>query len=186
MLGEVDGLDLDEARSAYDGPGGRRRALRYDRLVLAAGSVNKLLPIPGVAEHAHGFRGIPEAVYLRDHLIRQVELADATDDQDEPGRALHVRRGRRRLHRDRGRGAGRAVHRACSRSASPRLRDQQMRWMLLDIADRVLPELDKRLSRTADRVLRERGVEVRMGRRSRRPRHDGVRLDRRARCRPAR
>jgi NADH dehydrogenase FAD-containing subunit len=30
----------------------------YDWLVLVAGSVNKLLPIPGVGEHAHGFRGI--------------------------------------------------------------------------------------------------------------------------------
>jgi NADH dehydrogenase len=35
--------------------------------------------------------------------------------------------------------------------------------MLLEIAPRVLPELDERMSRTADRVLRDRGVEVRMG-----------------------
>ena len=51
--------------------------------MLAAGSVNKLLPIPGVAEHAHGFRGIAEALYLRDHITRQIELADATDDPEE-------------------------------------------------------------------------------------------------------
>src|SRR5690606_24204081 len=35
------------------------------------------------------------------------------------------------------------------------------RWLLLDIADRVLPELDERLSRTTAEVLRRRGVEVR-------------------------
>jgi NADH dehydrogenase len=35
--------------------------------------------------------------------------------------------------------------------------------MLLDVAPRVLPELDERLSVTADRVLRSRGVEVRTG-----------------------
>jgi NADH dehydrogenase FAD-containing subunit len=39
----------------------------YDWLVLAAGSVNKLLPIPGVGEHAHGFRGISG-------LVLRVEL----------------------------------------------------------------------------------------------------------------
>jgi hypothetical protein len=39
--------------------------LTYDRLVLAVGGVNKLLPVPGVAEYAHGFRGLPEALYLR-------------------------------------------------------------------------------------------------------------------------
>ena len=51
--------------------------LAYDRLVLTVGSVNRLLPIPGVADHAHGYRGIAEALYLRDHLVRQVELAAA-------------------------------------------------------------------------------------------------------------
>ncbi len=43
------------------------------------------------------------------------------------------------------------------------LRDQPIRWLLLDLAPKVLPELDPRLSRTADRVLRHRGVEVMMG-----------------------
>ena len=43
--------------------------------MLALGSVNKLLPIPGVNEHVHGFRGIFEALYLRDHMTRQMELA---------------------------------------------------------------------------------------------------------------
>ena len=51
--------------------------------MLAVGSVNKLLPIPGVAEHAHGFRGIPEALYLRDHVTRQIELAATTQDPRE-------------------------------------------------------------------------------------------------------
>src|SRR5205823_2882250 len=41
--------------------------------------VNKLRPIPGITEHAHGFWGIPEALYLRDHLVRQIELAAASD-----------------------------------------------------------------------------------------------------------
>ena len=37
------------------------------------------------------------------------------------------------------------------------------RWMLLDVAPRVLPELDKRMSQTAHKVLDRRGVDVRMG-----------------------
>jgi NADH:ubiquinone reductase (H+-translocating) len=45
----------------------------------------------------------------------------------------------------------------------PHLAGQHVRWMLLDTAPRVLPDLDPRLSRTADRVLRRRGVEVRTG-----------------------
>jgi NADH dehydrogenase len=49
------------------------------------------------------------------------------------------------------------------RRAHPGLRDQRIRWLLLDLAPRVLPELDQRLSATADRVLRRRGVEVLLG-----------------------
>jgi hypothetical protein len=56
-----------------------QREVGYDRLVLAAGSGNKPLPVPGTSEYAHGFRGLPEALYLRDHLTRQLELADIAD-----------------------------------------------------------------------------------------------------------
>ncbi|MDV6287737.1 FAD-dependent oxidoreductase [Streptomyces sp. UP1A-1] len=50
------------------------------------------------------------------------------------------------------------------------------RWMLLDVAERVLPEMDERLSRTAERVLRQRGVDVRMGTSVKEATHDGVLL----------
>ncbi|GAB2612745.1 NAD(P)/FAD-dependent oxidoreductase [Kribbella endophytica] len=175
VLGEVDGLDLDERSVSYEDPAGHAGALHYDRLVIAAGSVNKLLPIPGVAEHAHGFRGIPEAVFLRDHLIQQVELADATDDQDaRDALCTFVVVGAGYT------GTEVAAHGVLFtellKKRRPRLRDQQMRWMLLDIADRVLPELDQRLSRTADKVLRKRGVEVRMGLSVEEAKHDCVRL----------
>ncbi|WP_245605765.1 NAD(P)/FAD-dependent oxidoreductase, partial [Promicromonospora kroppenstedtii] len=82
-LGDVTAIDAEREVVAYTDPEGAEHELRYDRLILAAGSVTRLLPIPGVAEHAHGFRGVAEALYLRDHVIRQVELAAATDDPAE-------------------------------------------------------------------------------------------------------
>src|SRR4051794_30120421 len=82
-LGTVAHIDVVGHGAEWVDPAGRRRATEFDRLVLTAGSVNKLLPIPGVAEHAHGFRGISEALYLRDHITRQLELAAATTDVDE-------------------------------------------------------------------------------------------------------
>ena len=80
LLGTVDRVDLASRRVEFTNPEGSRQAAAYDRLLLAAGSVNKLLPIPGVARHAHGFRSIAEALYLRDHLLRQLELAEACGD----------------------------------------------------------------------------------------------------------
>ena len=162
VLGEADGVDLDGRTVHYTDPEGERATLSYDRLVLAVGSVNKLLPIPGVAEYAHGFRGLPEALYLRDHVTRQVELAAGADDAKScAARCTFVVVGAGYT------GTEVAAHGQLYTDAQVRghpLREGiRPRWMLLDVADRVLPELDEHLSRTADRTLRERGVEVRMG-----------------------
>jgi NADH:ubiquinone reductase (H+-translocating) len=162
VLGEVDAVDLAERRIGWTDPEGGRGEITYDRLVLAAGSVNKLLPIPGVAEHAHGFRGIPEALYLRDHVTRQLELAATTQDAHErAARCTFVVVGAGYTGTEVA-AQGPLLTDALVR-AHPNLRDQPIRWMLLDLAPRVLPELDERLSRTAHRVLRERGVDVRTG-----------------------
>ncbi|MEU7468534.1 FAD-dependent oxidoreductase [Streptomyces sp. NPDC044984] len=175
VLGESDRIDLDARQVHYTGPEGEGGTLDYDRLVLAAGSVNKLLPIPGVAEHAHGFRGLPEALYLRDHVTRQVELAAATDDPKTcASRCTFVVVGAGYT------GTEVAAHGQLFTDAQvarhPMRTGMRPRWMLLDIADRVLPELDERLSRTADTVLRERGVDVRMGTSVKEATHDGVLL----------
>jgi NADH dehydrogenase len=161
VIGEAERIDLHARRVGYAPPEGGAAELGYDRLVLAVGSVNKLLPIPGLTEHAHGFRGLPEAVYLHDHVIRQIERSEATDDPAERRAAstfVVVGAGYT--------GTEVAAHGQLFTdklaAQHPRL-TVRPRWMLLDVADRVLPELDPRMSATADRVLRGRGVDVRMG-----------------------
>ncbi|MBN0044493.1 NAD(P)/FAD-dependent oxidoreductase [Streptomyces actuosus] len=174
-LGEADRIDLDARTVHYTDPEGGAGSLGYDRLVLAAGSVNKLLPIPGVAEHAHGFRGLPEALYLRDHVTRQVELAAAAEDPaDCRARCTFVVVGAGYTGTEVA-AQGKLFTDALVRR-HPLRQAVRPRWMLLDIADRVLPELDGRMSRTADRVLRERGVDVRMGTSVKEATHDGVLL----------
>ncbi|MFL6126143.1 NAD(P)/FAD-dependent oxidoreductase [Actinophytocola sp.] len=174
-LGTVHAIDLESRKVAYTDPEGAERSLDYDRLVLAAGSVNKLLPIQGVSEHAHGFRGVPEALYLRDHIVRQIELATAADDQAErDARCTFVVVGAGYTGTEVA--AQGPVFTAAIAGRHPELAGQKIRWMLLDVAPRVLPELDKRLSRAADRVLRERGVEVRMGDTVEEATGEGVRL----------
>ncbi|MEU9573599.1 FAD-dependent oxidoreductase [Streptomyces massasporeus] len=175
VLGEADRIDLDDRTLHYTGPEGEGGTLAYDRLVLAAGSVNKLLPIPGVAEHAHGFRGLPEALYLRDHVTRQVELAASSDDPATcAARCTFVVVGAGYT------GTEVAAHGQMYTDAQvrkhPLRRGMRPRWMLLDVAPRVLPEMDEKLSATADRVLRQRGVDVRMGTSVKEATHDGVLL----------
>lgn len=173
--GDVDGIDPDRRRVSYLDLEGVRGELGYDRLVVAVGSVHKLLPIPGVAENAHGFRSIPEALYLRDHLIRQIELAAVTDDPAErAARCTFVVVGAGYTGTEVA-AHGHLLTRAMMRRR-PHLRQLRPRWLLLDVADRVLPELDERLSRTAARVLGRRGVRLRMGTSVSEADSDGVRL----------
>jgi NADH:ubiquinone reductase (H+-translocating) len=162
VLGEVTSVDLAARRVAVRSPEGADSTLAYDRLVLAAGSVNHLLPIPGVTENAHGFRGIPEALYLRDHLTRQIELADQSDDPAErDARCTFVVVGAGYTGTEVA--AQGVLFTEALRRTHPGLRDQRIRWLLLDTAKSVLPGLDPRLGRAADRVLRHRGVDVRPG-----------------------
>ncbi len=177
VLGQAHDVDLDAHRLDYTDPEDREGSLAYDRLVLTVGSVNKLLPVPGVAEHAHGFRGMPEALYLRDHMTRQIELAGATDDPAErAARTTFVVVGAGYTGTE-VTAQGVRYTQALARQNAGLREGPRPRWLLLDIADRLLPELDQRLSRTAERVLRGRGVEVRTGTSVKEASPDGVLLD---------
>jgi len=162
VLGTVDHVDARHKTVSWAGPEGAAGQVGYDRLILTAGSVNKLLPIPGIADYAHGFRTIAEAGYLRDHIIRQLELASvAADPGERRSRCTFVVVGAGYTGTE-VTAQGQLMTTRVAKEM-PGLAGQQVRWMLLDTAPRVLAQLDPRLSKTADRVLRRRGVEVRMG-----------------------
>ena len=176
VLGEVHGVDFQARAVSYRDPEGADHALPYDRLVLTVGSVNKLLPVPGIAEHARGFRGIPEALYLRDHLIRQIEMAgSARSVEERNARMTFVVVGAGYTGTEVA-AQGVLLTDALVRQNAALSRGPRPRWLLLDLADRILPELDERLSLTANRVLRNRGVDVRTGTSVEEATWDGVRL----------
>jgi NADH:ubiquinone reductase (H+-translocating) len=162
VLGTVNHVDAKQKLVGWAGPEGTAGQIGYDRLILTAGSVNKLLPIPGLADYAHGFRTIAEAMYLGDHIIRQLELAAvATDPTEREARCTFVVVGAGYTGTE-VTAQGQLLTTRLARTM-PELAGQRIRWMLLDTASRLLPELDPRLAKTADRVLRRRGVEVRTG-----------------------
>ena len=162
VLGTVGHVDSRQNVVSWAGPEGASGQVGYDRLILTAGSVNKLLPIPGLAEYAHGFRSIAEAIFLRDEITRQLELAAvAADPAEREARCTFVVVGAGYTGTEVA-AQGQLLTTRLARKM-PGLAGQQIRWMLLDTAPRLLPGLDERLSKTADRVLRRRGVEVRTG-----------------------
>ncbi|GAB2584604.1 hypothetical protein Aab01nite_53960 [Paractinoplanes abujensis] len=176
VLGEATGVDPARRRVRYRDPEGRAAELAYDRLLLTVGSVNKLLPIPGVADNAHGFRGLPEALYLRDHLIRQIEMAATADDVAErQARCTFVVVGAGYTGTEVTAQGQLLTAQVAARH--PTLAGVHPRWLLVDHGQRVLGHLDRRLSDAAARTLHERGVEIRTGTSVTEATADGIRLD---------
>jgi NADH:ubiquinone reductase (H+-translocating) len=88
VLGRVTDVNL-AARTVTVHRGDLVRQLSWDHVVLTPGSITRQFEIPGVPEHARGLKTLVEAVYLRDHLLEQLDLADAQPDTEE-GRAARA------------------------------------------------------------------------------------------------
>jgi NADH dehydrogenase len=161
LLGEITAVDL-AARTATISTEAGAQLVRWERLVLALGAVPRTVPVPGLADHALAFKSLPDAINLRNHVLRQLEAADAAQD-DERRRAhltfVFV-------------GAGYAGVEALAELSDlvadalryyPRLQGTRPRWVLVDAAPKILPEIPSRLGDYAARELRERGVEIHVG-----------------------
>jgi NADH dehydrogenase len=161
IRGRVDGVDFDARTVTFTDPEERSRLLPWDRLVLTPGSVTRLFDIPGLAEHARGLKSTAEALYLRDHVLEQLELADVDDD---PGRAASRRTivvvGASYS------GTELAVQlRALADSAAKQMKfdPADVKFVLLDVAEQVMPEVGEKLGAAAMKVLTARGIDVRLG-----------------------
>src|SRR5215204_1219858 len=79
-LGHVVGADPSRNVVTARSVEGEIEEIGYDHLVVSVGSVSRTLPVPGLAEHALGFKSLPDAIGLRDRLVRNLEIAETIDD----------------------------------------------------------------------------------------------------------
>jgi NADH dehydrogenase len=161
ILGSVTALDF-EAKTASvvtdDGP----QTVGWSELVLALGAVPRTLPIPGLADHALSFKTLADAINLRNHVLQRLEAADAAlDEQERAQRLTFVFVG-----------AGYAGVEALAELSDlvedalryyPRLRSTPRRWVLVDAAPRILPDIPMPLGDYAAAELEKRGIEIHVG-----------------------
>jgi NADH dehydrogenase len=134
----------------------------YDYIVLAPGSVTRTFDIPGLTEHAFGMKTLAEAAYIRDHVISQLDLADASEDPEERASRLQfVVVGGGYAGTETAACLNRLTRAAVQRY--PRLDPGLIKWHLIDIAPKLMPELGEKLGRSAQEILRRRGIEVSLG-----------------------
>jgi NADH dehydrogenase len=133
----------------------------YDQLLVALGSVSRTFPIPGLADHAIGFKTIAEATELRNRVVRHLELAEGLDDPDARRPYLSfvfVGGGYAGLE-------GIAFLEDFARDALkryPRCREVGTRWTLVDAAPRIMPEIQPQLADFTVELLSRRGIEFRL------------------------
>ncbi|WEH17015.1 NAD(P)/FAD-dependent oxidoreductase [Streptomyces sp. VNUA24] len=146
---------------ATEEEGTESEQLTYDELVLAPGSVSRTLPIPGLADYAIGFKTVEEAIGLRNHVIEQMDIASSTRDpaiRDAALTFVFVGGGYAGVEalgelEDMARYTARYYH---------NVKPEDMKWILVEASDRILPEVGEEMGRYTVTELRRRNIDVRL------------------------
>ena len=158
VLGQATEFDFERRRVQVETLAGPV-SIGYEDLVIAVGSISRALPIPGLADHALGFKDLADAIHLRNHVLQRLEAADVAANESDRQRELSFVFI----------GAGYAGVEALAELADlvrdavrfyPALERAPQRWVLVDAAPKILPEIPRRLGEYAAGQLVKRGVEI--------------------------
>ncbi len=159
-MGRVESADPARNELRVRTVAGRDEVLRYDQLIVSLGSVSRVLSVPGLAEHALGFKTLADAIALRNRALLNLEIAESLPDEDARREYLtfvFV-------------GAGYAGLEGLAEMQDlvadvmdryPRSRLAGARFVLVEARERVMPEISAHLAEFAARELRKRGIEIR-------------------------
>jgi NADH:ubiquinone reductase (H+-translocating) len=162
FAGSAESIDLNAKQvCVFHGDGSHEHKLSYDHLVIGLGSVPNFFKIPGVEERCITMKSLDDAVALRSRLIEHLEEADFECCSELRERLLTFVVA----------GAGFAGVETIAAANDfvrdvirfyPNLRKEMVRFVLVDYAPGILPELDAKLSTYAQQKLAQRGIEIRL------------------------
>jgi NADH dehydrogenase len=159
--GRITRIDHGRKAASITTKAGAVEQIEYDHLVVAFGSVSRTLPIPGLAEEGIGFKWIEEAISLRNRVLDMFDLAESSTDPAVRKRALTfvvVGGGFAGIE------ALGELEDLCQDALKlyPKLDPADLRWVLVEASNRILPEVGEEMGHyTVDR-LRERGIDVKL------------------------
>lgn len=163
VIAEVNALDHRRRVAMVQPAQGPELEIAYDIVVVALGSVSRVLPIPGLEETAIGFNSVEEAIFLRNHIISRLDAADASPDEATRRRALTF------VFVGGGYAGVEALAElqdlavASTRYYSPTLRAEDTRFVLIEAMQGILPEMGEGMGDYVLDDLRRRGIEARLG-----------------------
>ncbi|MCP9211294.1 NAD(P)/FAD-dependent oxidoreductase [Streptomyces cucumeris] len=159
LTGRVSTIDQDRKVAVVQPLVGEAYELPFDYLVVALGAVSRTFPIPGLAENGIGMKGIEEAIGLRNHVLEQLDKADSTTDEEIRRKALTF------VFVGGGFAGAETIGEVedMARDAAkyyPNVSREDMRFVLVDAADKILPEVGPKLGQWGLEHLQKRGIEV--------------------------
>ncbi|MEU3191179.1 NAD(P)/FAD-dependent oxidoreductase [Streptomyces sp. NPDC006992] len=159
LTGRVTSIDQDRKVASVSPLVGDAYELPFDYLVIAMGAVSRTFPVPGLAENGIGMKGVEEAIGLRNHVLEQFDKADSTQDEDARRKALTF------VFIGGGFAGAETIGEVedMARDAAkyyPSVKREDMRFVLVDAAPGILPEVGPKLGEWGLEHLKKRGVEV--------------------------
>jgi NADH dehydrogenase len=159
LVGRVVEFDPENHRAVVVAGEGDEHRIDFRHALVSPGSQPTVFPIPGLREHAVGFKTLADAIWLRNRVLHQLDVAEAERDADRRRQQLTFTFI----------GGGYAGVEALAELESlagdavrryPGLRRSDFRWVLVEAQDTLLPGLHPRLASFTEKVLRRRGIEV--------------------------
>jgi NADH dehydrogenase len=176
VTARVTGIEHARKTVTTETAAGNVEEIGYDILVVALGSIARLLPVPGLAEQGISFKTVGEAIYLRNHVLSRLDMAASTLDPDL----------RRRLLTFTVIGGGYAGIEALgeledmARYATKfyeNIEREDLRWVLVEAMGRIMPEVRESLGVYTVQQLEKRGIEVYLETRVKTMEHGHIELD---------
>ncbi len=167
ITGTVTGVDHAGRVATVEPSEGNPEQIGYDILVMAAGSVVRTLPIPGLADVGIGFKTVGEAILLRNQVLSRLDVA-ASLTGDDPETAAQRRCALTFTFIGGGYAGIEAfaeledLARYAVKRYYPTLRTQDMRWVLIEATGRILPEVGVDMGAYTVRELVRRGMDIRL------------------------
>jgi NADH dehydrogenase len=171
----VQRIDLVSSEIEFDDGTGTLSRLPYDHVVIACGAESNLGIIPGMTEHAFGFKVMRDATDLRQHIVRQMEQAEVCRDPnlrrwhlsflvvgagfsgvELAGEINELVRSSTRFYRN--------------------FRKEDVRVTLVHSQDHILPEVARTLGEFARKKMEKSGITIRLNTRAVAATHQGIEL----------
>jgi NADH dehydrogenase len=171
----VQSIDLPASEIEFDSASGTPARLHYDHVVIACGAESNLGIIPGMSEHAFPFKVVRDALELRQHVVRQMENAEASIDLDRrrwylsfiivgagfsgaevAGEINELVRSSTRFYRN--------------------FRKEDLTVTLVHSQDQILPEVVPKLRAFAQKRMQKAGITILLNTRAVAATHEGIQL----------